>query len=530
MKTTRKNIFSATLFNLLFYSQLTVKVWSSDEFEEDLVHSFLLKTDQLKRTDRLEDAETTWIAKTGYKDAVGVTVDNWSNHRLELPEVSLSLGASDRWWQPRDIQRHTRDIALLSYGIRGSGSKGTITFHIENSWPRVYVSLGWYKKPGSSLSVVLSVTDKHRDYEELRQREVNELEMKVGQDLMRFYKGSDHYVAVVTNRREGEGNHLQLAIIPQNMDYWSWEKWYKKGGSPDLYKVTPAKKLEEEVPQSMAAIETLNLARDELESQPGIFERKELLTKGESVLKWLPGNKTEAQLMAGIATSVGCGLRLENWSQYKLKQPTASLDYGKTVDNLELASVAPGAWEVSAFKQSKTASGVSGVLRWHVGDSNKVISLMVSVPYDQHLWSPWVAAGITHMGILPDFNAMYSGTPDSSWFVRTKMGRHLQFADDELILVVDSDGRSSKPVVRLSVVPLNPDMVATSIRARLEGRYVPGVEGEQSALALQSRASSQCYCPCMEGESASHCLARILLALAFILHLHNAHAIYTSAS
>ena len=99
------------------------------------------------------------------------------------------------------------------------------------------------------------------------------------------------------------------------------------------------------------AFETLNLARDEFENQAGIFERKELLSKGDSVLKWMKGNKTEAQLMAGISTSVGCGLRLENWSQFTLTEPTAKFEYGTLVEQMELNTVGPGFFEVSAMKQ-----------------------------------------------------------------------------------------------------------------------------------------------------------------------------------
>ena len=73
---------------------------------------------------------------------------------------------------------------------------------------------------------------------------------------------------------------------------------------------------------------------------------------------------------------------------------------------------------------------------------------------------------------------MYSGTPDSAWFVR------------------QTD--TNKPVVRLSVVPLNPDAVATSAKQRLEESPPErdGREGDRSVLALttSSCASSVVYC------------------------------------
>ena len=83
-----------------------------------------------------------------------------------------------------------------------------------------------------------------------------------------------------------------------------------------------------------------------------------------------------------------------------------------------------------------------------------------------HLWSSWAAVGLTKDSALPDFSAMYSGTPDSAWFVRREMGHTMEFSDGELILVVESDASTAKPVVRLSVVPLKTDQVAKSIQYR----------------------------------------------------------------
>ena len=156
--------------------------------------------------------------------------------------------------------------------------------------------------------------------------------------------------------------------------------------------------------------------------------------------------------------------------------------------------------------------------------------------------------GLTKDSALPDFSAMYSGTPDSAWFVRREMGHTMEFSDGELILVVESDASTAKPVVRLSVVPLKTDQVAKSIQYRsvrfrknnlkmfskrekerskvyqpishnffrLQGKAVPdqisrrGREGDKSVMALSSSsASSQCFCPCMgSGLSSPHCLAR----------------------
>ena len=54
--------------SILFAILLVMSTSSSDvEFEQDFVHSFLMKSDKLTKTDRFADAEDRWIKKTGYK-------------------------------------------------------------------------------------------------------------------------------------------------------------------------------------------------------------------------------------------------------------------------------------------------------------------------------------------------------------------------------------------------------------------------------------------------------------------------------
>ena len=334
-------------------------------------------------------------------------------------------------------------------------------------------------------------------------------------------------------------------MIPQNLDVWAWEKYYKQESpgltlSDEVMIVTPP-------PASSRATATASepeeAVREEEDGEPGIFSRKELLTPGESVLDWV-GNRTERQVLAGLPVGLGVGVRIENWSRLPLTQPQVITSYGKQSSYLPVTEVRPGVVEFCVLEQDQGATGVSAVVRWHVGDTDTVLSLMVSVPYSLHLWSAWVAAGLTKDSALPDFNAMYYGTPDSAWFVRQKMGNKMEFSNGELILVVETDSGTSKPVVRLSVVPLKTEEVAKSIQYRLQGKSVPppvrrGREGDKSFLALSSSSSaSQCHCPCM-GLSSHHCLARsvsplsssllslnfshfrIILALAFVLHLRN---------
>jgi hypothetical protein len=53
---------------ILFTILLVLSRSSSDvKFEQDFVHSFLMKSEKLKKTDRFNNAEERWIKKTGYK-------------------------------------------------------------------------------------------------------------------------------------------------------------------------------------------------------------------------------------------------------------------------------------------------------------------------------------------------------------------------------------------------------------------------------------------------------------------------------
>jgi hypothetical protein len=404
--------------------------------------------------------------------------------------------------------------------VRGSGNKGSISYLVEDSWPRTYICLGWDTRDvGTEL--VLSVGEKHQDYQGLLNKELNGLLIK---DKMRFFKGTSHYVVAVTCMEEGEGVHLVVSVVPQSLDVWAWEKYYKQ--EAPQHQVSVQRVDVEILPTESIASEPK--LREEEEDEPTIFDRKDLLSRGESVHTW-QGNKTERQVIAGVTETVACGLRIENWSKYVLSKPRVIPNYGRESERLPLVSIPPGYIELVILVQEGTATGVSGVVRWSIGDTDTVLSLMVSVPYNQHLWSSWVAAGLTKNTSVPDFSAMYSGTPDSAWFVRQKMGRRMEFSDGELILVVESDSGTSKPVVRLSVVPLKPTEVATSVKHRLEGRAPDHREGDSSMLALSSSSSaSQCHCPCM-GTSSHQCLCRVILALALLLHVKNTIAVRSIA-
>ena len=67
----------------------------------------------------------------------------------------------------------------MSYSGRGGGgNKGTVSYLLEDSWPRLYIVLGWTAKDGD-LEILLSIADTHLQYDDLLSTELNSLAMKV---------------------------------------------------------------------------------------------------------------------------------------------------------------------------------------------------------------------------------------------------------------------------------------------------------------------------------------------------------------
>ena len=43
-----------------------------------------------------------------FQNAVAVSIENWTNQKLEFPALTQEEGRTDRWWKPQDIPKHTR--------------------------------------------------------------------------------------------------------------------------------------------------------------------------------------------------------------------------------------------------------------------------------------------------------------------------------------------------------------------------------------------------------------------------------------
>jgi len=511
---------------------LTISVFiaSAEEYELDFLQTFFVKNDHLTPTNRLNKLGQDWLKGTGYEKAVGITIDNWTNNKLEFPELTITDGAVDRWLKPDTISRHTSDISLLAHGLRGGGTKGSVSYLIEDSWPRDWVSIGWHKT-SKGVDVILALGKTHLNYDDLLRHE--SLAQTI-EDGVRFFKASDKFVLTVSCSVQGDGHHmLRVSVLPQSMDFWAWEKYYKqpaklaKSSTVQKIDISPTKL--PEIPKIVPFDGSLN---PELENEQGVFERKDLLMPGRS--KVLQGDKTAREMLSKLEGSVAAAISIENWSRFPLDAPSlVDLKYGVQSDLFPLRSVESGRAELAILKQSGGLTGVSGIIRWPIGDDRTVLSLMISVPYNPDLYGTWVAVGLFRIDTpegrrsMPNFDAMYYGTPDSAWYIRHQTGDRLEFSNEDFHIVLDSDTSLSKPVLKLALLPTNTADGAPTIKLRLAGKMVVDqlenqltvsdskdrlhrqgkgrAEGDHSivsALSSSSSAHASCHCPCLGASRA----------------------------
>ena len=117
--------------------------------------------------------------------------------------------------------------------------------------------------------------------------------------------------------------------------------------------------------------------------------------------------------------------------------------------------------------QSKILTGTSGVVRWTLGSEDLVLSVMWSVPYNRQFWRTWLAVGLSSHADLPSYQEMYKSSSDAR-FVRRQSGYRFEYSDGKFIVIADMDSHSTyKPILRVSLVPRDNDMLASNIRTQL---------------------------------------------------------------
>lgn len=123
--------------------------------------------------------------------------------------------------------------------------------------------------------------------------------------------------------------------------------------------------------------------------------------------------------------NVVCGIKVKNRSQFRLKYKEASLNYGLT-SRPPVSIPAGSEMSMLMHKYGWTATGTSGFVSWKIGDTNDMLVIMWSVPFNQNIYSNHLGFGIFQIEDNVDFfKKMYDGQQDAT-FCKQKFRKCVQ--------------------------------------------------------------------------------------------------------
>ena len=189
----------------------------------------------------------------------------------------------------------------------------------------------------------------------------------------------------------------------------------------------------------------------------------------------IPGNYCDIQVgqSAAIArenynnfgsSTVSFILGLTNYSNQQLKNPQY-LDYhGHVHDRPQ--PVAPGVAEyMTAKKASWTFRGVSGVVSWDIGNTNKMVVAMYEKQWSTVLHTNTLAVGIFPKGDLSGFfNKMYSGEEQGFRRDHYPGMKPVRYKDDPDFMVTGTMANANKGSIGVRQQLLN-------LKANLKNQY-----------------------------------------------------------
>jgi len=74
--------------------------------------------------------------------------------------------------------RHTQDVAIQTKTDSEHCTMGSLSYLVEDSWPRTYICLGWNREP-EGLEVGLGIVSEHMDYKTLLDKEQSSILLQV---------------------------------------------------------------------------------------------------------------------------------------------------------------------------------------------------------------------------------------------------------------------------------------------------------------------------------------------------------------
>ncbi len=417
-----------------------------------------------------------------------LAVDNWSPYMLARPDDADSLAGAllDQAFPYRDLPAKSRDFALRARsGLRRSGDRmedvaaWKLTDHEGMQVSQLSVAWRIGGGGGDQQQFAVALGDFSPKLGEMfRNRSGGGLECMGGSGVERRLTVADLRTTVAAEMEKVGDLHyrIRVSVVPQNMDIWFWQKY--KDEMPSAKPNSRSKKKALPKVTQHQKKRTSQQGRNVKEEEEGLplYDRTELLREGRTLTDL--HDKGVASLRDALrdqakSHSVAVGIHLENWTRFKLGTPTVAINSGKLLDGGELLApreVLPGRQDVAAVGNTGNLRGTSGVMHWPVGSEvgGAVLHVMWSIPYSMQFWSAWSGVGLTSGGgSAPSYSQMYS-KKDPRRYVRVKAGRGYEFSDGALIAMAFMDGgSSSKPVLRVRLIPIDNLDLAALVRRRL---------------------------------------------------------------
>ncbi len=438
---------------------------------------------------------------TQKKLSLTILVDNWS--AFALVPTDNDVEADIKLSPARSLADQQRSVAavLTSSSSTLEGLIGWTLVGAEDGLEADRLTIAWKMDTVTSFALALgdevpALGDiwkaKTNDYVSASTKKMNE--------RLLVADGSFTVAAEVSSSSSLKHYVLKVTIIPPNVDIWGWLKYYKK----DMEAAQRKRSQSEALPKITKSPSTND------DDSPSLRDQKELLSEGPGLMDLHDqgfANLKEALASKAKGYSVAVGILVENWTRFRLGQPILGISSGEQIFE-GARGIAPGAIEAAAaVGNARILSGTAGTIAWAIGKKGLTLSAMWSVPYNMQFYSSWMAVGIDAQPLT--YKEMFSGAIDSTRFTRLKSGRDFEFSDgDSLVVMAYMDGSSSvRPVLRLALMPLDDDDLATNIRESLKMPIIRSdevLEGSRPQVGLVQDASSSAarrYCPCAGSTS-----------------------------
>jgi len=436
---------------------------------------------------------------------LSIYVDNWSPHLLKLTGDEIRSGTFGTGLLPKDLGEYSRELSLRSLSSKESQkTSGLVSWTFVNRTTQIstaILSVAWEVGNGIDSRFTVKLGDRVPEFQEMWEKSKNNKMATTNQLSNTIYVGGMaqlRFVAAANmSMDDGDTLHykLRLSIVPPNIDVWGWVKYYRepfeiaqqqekeKQQQKQLQEAAAAAKKAAEKTKPPAKITSKIPPKPKkkpvitdpfVENPQGKrFEQKHLLDNDTELAYLHKANLTLRKALAYLDASIAVGLLVENWSAYPLSKPTIEINEGKVVqENTTIpvpGSVKAGTMNAGIVLQSKVLTGTNGVIRWTVGSADLVLSLMWTVPYNRQFYRSWVAVGLTSHTNLPTYKEMYSKKDDSR-FTRRQAGQRFEFstAGSKFIIIAEMDGDATfKPVLRVSLIPKDEDLLGSNIRTKL---------------------------------------------------------------